>query len=377
MNQTQTQWAIGMMSGTSLDGIDAALIRSDGLTVVEAGPRLSIPYDKAFRQRLRRLLGRRDSSDEVDAVEMLLTMRHAEAVSSLLDRAELQASEVSVIGFHGQTLFHAPEDGVTRQIGDGHLLATLTGIPVVNELRTADVDAGGQGAPLVPVFHAALAAGLPKPLAVLNIGGVANVTWIGEPEENSRAGDNLLAFDTGPGNALIDDWVFGFNAGNYDKDGLLARRGKVDESLLATWLQHEFFKQRPPKSLDRNSFQVDGVNGHSLDEGAATLTAFTVAAVAKAAAWLPQTPLRWLICGGGRHNGFMMDALKECLGTAVDPVEAVGWDGDAIEAQAFGYLALRSLAKQPLTFPGTTGVASPTTGGQLHLPPGYQKPTSG
>lgn len=374
MKQAKTQWAIGMMSGTSLDGIDAALIRSDGMAVVEMGPRLSVPYDKAFRQRLRRLLGRRDSCDEVDAVEMLLTKRHAEVVASLLELAGLKALDVAVLGLHGQTLYHAPDEGITRQIGDGNLLATLAGIPVVNELRTADIDAGGQGAPLVPIFHSALAAELDKPLAVLNIGGVANVTWIGETTKGSEEGAKLLAFDTGPGNALIDDWVFGYNAGDYDKDGMLARRGTIDRGLLSIWSAHEFFTQEPPKSLDRNSFQVDGVNGLSLEEGAATLTAFTVAAIARARDWLPQAPLRWLVCGGGRRNGFMMDALRESLEAPVDPVETVGWDGDAIEAQAFGYLALRSLAKLPLTFPGTTGVASPTSGGQLHLPPGYKEP---
>jgi anhydro-N-acetylmuramic acid kinase len=361
-----------MMSGTSLDGVDAALIRSDGESLLETGPFLSLPYDSSFRKRLRRLLGLRHLTEEVAAVETLLTKRHAEAVARLLDQAGLEPRDIAAIGFHGQTLFHAPSEGFTWQIGDGNLLAALTGIVVVNELRAADVAAGGEGAPLVPVYHAALAAGLEKPLAVLNIGGVANVTWIGGPP--SAGGEELLAFDTGPGNALIDDWIFGFNAGDYDPEGSFARRGAPDRGLLAGWLAHDFFKAEPPKSLDRNSFEVDGVNGLSLTDGAATLTAFTVEAVAKAREWFPEEPKRWLVCGGGRRNAFMIESLRQRLGAAVEPVEAVGWQGDAIEAQAFGYLALRSLRGLPLTFPGTTGVREPITGGRWHLPPGYEGP---
>ncbi len=352
---------IGLMSGTSMDGIDAALLRTDGIARVEPLAFLTIPYDDAFRAALRGCLG---GIGPVEAVERALTDAHADAVARLLAQAGVAASAIDLIGFHGHTIHHAPDQRRTWQIGDGARLAAATGIAVVNDFRSADVAAGGQGAPLVPLFHRALAAGLPRPLAVLNIGGVANVTWIG----NERIGTDgaVIACDTGPGNALIDDWVLRHDGGRYDANGALAAAGAVNADALAALLAHPYFAQPTPKSLDRDAFDPAPVAGLSLADGAATLTAFTAESVARIVPHLPAVPLRWLVCGGGRRNATLMTMLADRLGVPVAAVESVGWDGDALEAQAFGYLAVRSRLGLPLSEPATTGVPVPMTGGRFH-----------
>lgn len=355
--QGDAAWAVGLMSGTSMDGIDAALIRSDGAGSVTAGAFLSQPYDAEMRRSLRSVLG---GKGPVAEVERALTLNHAAAVRRLLAEAGLAPAAVKVIGFHGHTILHRPQERRTWQIGDGALLAAETGIDVVADLRSNDMALGGEGAPLVPLYQAALATGLARPLAVVNIGGVANVTWIG-PEE-----DQVLAFDTGPGNALINDWVEQHGGEPLDRDGALAAAGKVDEELLAALLDNPYFGRRPPKSLDRDDFSAAPAAGLSLEDGAATLTAFTVAAIAEAAQHFPRPARRWLVTGGGRHNPTLMAALRTRLAAPVEPVEAVGWQGDALEAQAFAYLALRALAGLPLTLPTTTGVSRPASGGRLH-----------
>lgn len=359
MTASHDRLAIGLMSGTSLDGIDAAIVITDGDRRAGTGAAVTRPYEPALGEALRGLLGAAPDHPRVLEVERALTEAHAEAVADLLKRAGLTPAAVDVIGFHGHTLCHAPERRWTWQIGDGARLAALTGIDVVADLRGADVARGGQGAPLVPLWHRALAAGLDRPLAVVNIGGVANVTWLGAEED-------VLAFDTGPGNALIDDWVRRHGGGACDRDGALARSGRVDGEALAALLDNGWFAAPPPKSLDRDHFDPAPVATLSPADGAATLTAFTAAAIARARAWLPAAPVRWLVTGGGRHNPALMAALGECLGAPVAAVESVGWDGDALEAQAFGYLAVRSLIGAPLTLPTTTGVPAPCPGGRLY-----------
>lgn len=361
------KWAIGLMSGTSADGVDAALIKADAEHIYGFGPALSEPYDAAFRSRLTATYGGRAPAAEIAEVELELTRRHASAVLHLLERAGLKPAEIAVVGFHGQTIFHAPHERRTWQIGDGALLAKLIGIDVVNDFRTNDVAAGGQGAPLVPIFHKALADSLPpevkRPLAVLNIGGVANVTWIG-PSDSPGDG-SLLAFDTGPGNALIDDWAQRHKGTPVDLGGALAKKGRIDEDVLVQLLSHPYFDLPAPKSLDRNAFHSSLVDHLSAEDGAATLSAFTAAAIARSVHLLPEPPQNWLVCGGGRHNPVIMDALEERLDAPVRGVDEVGWDGDALEAQAFAYLALRSLAGLPISFPTTTGVKQPMTGGKV------------
>lgn len=352
--------AIGLMSGTSLDGVDAALVETDGETVGAFGPTLTLSYDERLRTDLRRILDVATTLDSTDrrlkSAEARLTEYHVRAVTAL-------RREADVIGFHGQTILHQPDRRRTWQIGDARELAWRTGIPVVHDFRSADVAAGGEGAPLAPAYHAALARDLAKPVAVLNIGGVANVTWIG-------SNDELVAFDTGPGNGPLDDWVAKHTGDAFDRDGALARSGRVDQSVLDRLLAHPYFSKPGPKSLDRLDFAASlaasGIEGLGAGDGAATLVAFTVAAIAGAP--LPAPPLRWLVTGGGRHNPAIMRGLRQRLGTAVDPVESLGWNGDALEAQCFGFLAVRTKRGLPNSFPGTTGVPAPVAGGRLTEP---------
>ena len=354
--------AIGLMSGTSMDGVDAALIETDGQSIKRFGPVHHAAYDEAFRDRLRAVLGKKpDNGTEWLDISTALTEQHVDVVRQLLDNNNIDAASIDVIGFHGHTVWHQPEARETCQIGDGALLSRRLGIPVVNDLRQADVAAGGQGAPLAPLYHCALAHDLNKPVAVLNIGGVANVTWIG-------ADETVLAFDTGPGNGLIDDWVLQTMQRPMDEGGTLARSGTVNDAALEQLLSHPYFDLVPPKSLDRLDFSYGPVKTLSPQDGAATLTAFTAEAVCKSVAHFSEAPARWLVCGGGRHNETLMEYLRKGLNVAVEPVEAVGWSGDALEAQAFGFLAVRSLQDLPITLPTTTGVPQPMTGGVYHKP---------
>ena len=364
--------AIGLMSGTSMDGIDAALIDTDG----EASNRRIgfhfTPYDAAMRERLRgacmlALAAERPGPDAViDAVARDLTLAHAQAVAALLEAAGTPASAVGVVGFHGQTVAHRPERGWTWQIGDGALLAQMTGIRVVHDFRSADVAAGGQGAPLAPGFHRALASTLERPLGVLNLGGVGNLTWFGAPTSVGFAdGDAWLSFDTGPANAPIDDWVRSVTGVDRDEGGALAATGAVHDSVLDAMLDNPWFDLAPPKSLDRDAWNVQAVRGLSAADGAATLTAFSAATVALALNHVPERPHRLLVTGGGRHNPTLMRMLTERTGVPCDPVEAVGWQGDELEAQAFAWLAVRVLDGRPTSWPETTGVPHPMVGGVL------------
>jgi anhydro-N-acetylmuramic acid kinase len=352
-------WAIGMMSGTSCDGVDAALILTDGASIDDFGPTLTLPYDGAFRARLQSCFG---GKGPVAAIERDLTERHAGAVRQLLSLANRRPSEIAVVGFHGQTIHHAPAQRQTVQIGDGALLAKLTGIDVVNDFRSADVQAGGQGAPLAPIYHLARAQNLSKPIAVLNLGGVGNVTWIGEDGA-------LLAFDTGPANALLDDWALCHTGQPVDIGGALAASGTPSSTALAKLKSDPYFALPAPKSLDRQHFKMladAALSGLSPADGAATLVAFTAWSVAEAGRVFPATPREWLVCGGGRHNPVIMQALRALLSSPVRAVDEVGWNGDALEAQAFAFMAVRSLRGLPLSFPGTTGVPKPMPGGRYH-----------
>jgi anhydro-N-acetylmuramic acid kinase len=365
--------AIGLMSGTSQDGVDVALIDTDGETIAQFGTTAFRAYTKDERTLLRRataaaanLTERTARPDVVAEAETLVNEAHAEAVESFLANNALRRDNVAAVGFHGQTLLHRPERGLTLQIGDGQALATRLGIPVVYDFRAADVAAGGQGAPLAPIFHRALVralAGAP-PVAVLNLGGVANVTYID--------GDNLIACDTGPGNALLDDFLRLRTGYPLDTDGRKAAAGTVDQNVIARLMQDPFFAAPPPKSLDRNDFRGlvgDVLDGISDEDGAATLTALTAAAVARIVPLLPRAPKTWIVAGGGARNPTLMRMLADQLAPAkIESAHAAGWSIDSLEAQAFAYLAVRSLRGLPLTFPGTTGVKEPLTGGVLVKP---------
>jgi anhydro-N-acetylmuramic acid kinase len=359
----EVQKVIGLMSGTSLDGVDAALIETDGEALVRPGPSLAISYDAGMRALLRTALETARGLTRgapmpagIAEAERQLTEIHARAVTALLEKT----GPVDLVGFHGQTILHRPEQRWTWQIGDGAFLARLTGIDVVNDFRSADVAAGGQGAPFMPLYHAAMAAGspLPKPLVVVNIGGVGNVTYID--------GDLVLAFDTGPGNAPIDDWMLRHTGKPVDRNGAFAATGKVDQAALAAMLDNPYFTKLPPKSLDRLDFGFAAVEGLAPADGAATLAAFTAASIARAAEHFPAPPVTWIISGGGRHNEFLMAQLRARLTGNVLEAEGARWDGDALEAEGFAYLAMRSKRGLPLSLPTTTGVPQPLTGGVLH-----------
>lgn len=366
MSGQKTYRAIGLMSGTSMDGIDAALIESDGDGIVRRCGFLSTPYPDEFRARLQSVMG---NVGDVSGAASELTERHAEAVSALLAAEGVASTEIDVIGFHGQTILHEPERRRTIQIGAPDMLARAIGRPVVFDLRLADVAAGGEGAPLVPVYHRALTRQLGSTVAVLNLGGVGNVTWI---EGDEGAGpEAMLAFDTGPANALVDDFVRTRRGERFDAGGAMAARGKVDEARLAELLSDSYFERQPPKSLDRDHFARRAsvaVEGLSDEDGAALLTAFSAASVALSERWFPHPPEQWIACGGGRHNATLMAMLAERLGAAILPADELGWNGDAVEAEAFAYLAIRSLQGKPLTFPGTTRAPVPLSGGTLHKP---------
>jgi anhydro-N-acetylmuramic acid kinase len=365
--------AIGLMSGTSQDGVDVAMIETDGEVITRFGPTAYRTYSKSERALLRsataaatNLVERTGRPGVVAEAEAQVNAAHAEAVETFLAANGVKPGDVTVIGFHGQTLLHRPERGLTVQIGDGRVLADRLGIPVVYDFRAADVAAGGQGAPLAPVFHRALVRrmGHEVPLAVLNVGGVANVTFID--------GDELIACDTGPGNALIDDFLRLRTGQLLDTDGRAAQAGVVDEDAIARFLAHPFFTKPPPKSLDRNDFRGwvgATLEDRSVEDGAATLTALTAAAIARIVPLLPRAPETWIVAGGGARNPTLMRMLAERLAPArVETGHAAGWSTDSLEAQAFAYLAVRSLRGLPLTFPGTTGVPHPLSGGALVRP---------
>lgn len=358
--------ALGLMSGTSLDGIDVAVIETDGERILGRGFAATYPYSDAFREKLRAglaeaacLQDRAARPGRLALLEQYLTELHAEAATHYLADHGIAPDSIDLVGFHGQTVLHRPEAGLTVQLGDGPLLSRRLGRPVVYDLRAADVAAGGQGAPLAPAYHRALAAEIrERPLAVLNLGGVANVTWIG------RDG-SLLAFDTGPASAMIDDWVREKLGRPFDAGGELAAAGTVHDGIVADWLSHPYFDQPPPKSLDRNAFDLGPVASLSPEDGAATLTAFSAAAVAAALRHLPEAPALWVASGGGRRNATLMRMIGDRVGAPVRPAEAFDIDGDSVEAEAWAFLAVRARLGLPITFPGTTGVAAPLSGGVL------------
>lgn len=364
---------IGMMSGTSLDGVDAAWVETDGERVARFGPTLTLPYAAGLRRDLRRLLDRAASAKPEDSLVLDCTARltetHAQAALATAEAVALAGlPPATVLGFHGQTILHRPgrpgdaTPGRTWQIGDAAALAAATWCSVVHDFRSADVAAGGQGAPLVPVAHVALSEALPRPLVVLNLGGVGNVTWIG-------ADGSLLAFDTGPANGPLDDWARRSAGRDYDHDGQLALAGQADGAALGRLMSHPFLAMPPPKSLDRLDFDAAlreaGADALSPQDGAATLVAFAAVCVAAASRHFPEPPLQWLVAGGGRRNPAVMRALAAALPEPVRPVEVVGWNGDALEAQCFAVLAARSLRGLPLTYPSTTGTPVALSGGRV------------
>ncbi|WP_283194519.1 anhydro-N-acetylmuramic acid kinase [Rhizobium sp. AN80A] len=368
--------AIGLMSGTSMDGVDAALLETDGENIIRRGPSLYVPYDDDLRGRWKQALQtakavveRGDRPGDLADAERVLTLCHAAVVKSLLSRHGLKPDDIDLIGFHGQTVLHRPDAGVTVQIGDGPLLASETGIDVVYDMRANDMVHGGQGAPLIPVYHAALSANLPDgfaaPVVFVNIGGISNLTYVG-------ADGALSAFDSGPGNMLIDQWVEAHTGRAYDRNGETASRGAVVPDLTRRYLSSPFFSGNIRRSLDRGDFLPPEKGEVSLEDGARTLAHVTAASIVTLADHLPHPPRTYVVCGGGRLNPVIMREfadLATAKGARVVSAEMAGFDGGAMEAEAWAYLAVRSLNGLPLTYPGTTGVCAPETGGVIARKP--------
>lgn len=366
-------WSVGLMTGTVLDGnIDVALLRTDGESIESFGAYTLAPYPQSIRSLLEATLAQArvwnfDGPEPTIFAEAedALTRAQSAAVADLIAQAGLKPEDIGVIGFHGQSVLHrAPQPGrigATRQLGNGQLMHELLGIRVAYDFRSADVRAGGQGAPLAALYHQALLRMIGATdgrTAVLNLGGVANITWWdGE--------DQLVAFDAGPANAPINDFIKARGLGEMDRDGALALGGTVDEARLQQLLTHPYLTTPYPKSLDRFDFSASMADGLGTEDGAATLTGFTTGAVGKALDLLPTRPERLVVCGGGRHNPAIMKMLGDRAGVEAVPAEKVGWRGDAIEAECFAFLAVRVLRGLPISLPSTTGAPYPLTGGEL------------
>lgn len=342
-----------------MDGVDIAVIETDGEQIGKAIAFDSFAYSIEDRSIIQASLGKRHRDETVDRAEELVTTRHIDAVNAFLKATGIQPESIDVIGFHGQTISHDPSQKFTWQIGDGEALMRATGIPVVYDFRSNDVACGGQGAPLAPVYHRAISRNWEGPIVVLNLGGVANVTWIGTDGE-------MLAFDTGPANSLMDDWMLQKVGEKMDVDGRAAASGTIQEEVLEHLLDNPFFREQPPKSLDRGDFSIAGLPEMSVEDGAATLLAFTVESIALAP--FPSQPRHMLVAGGGSRNPTLMKSLQARLPWPVDTIDTTGWSADAIEAQAFAFMAVRSRLGLPITFPGTTGATSALTGGRMVEP---------
>lgn len=368
--------AIGLMSGTSMDGIDIALLTTDGEKFVERGPSCAVSYSDGFRARLktalvdaRSITERSERPGLLKQLEHDQTLLHAIAIQDFLYSHSLKPDEIDVIGFHGQTVLHRPREALTVQIGDGALLAAETGIPVVYDMRAEDMRHGGEGAPLIPAYHAALAANLPSgldgPVVFVNIGGISNLTYVGE-------GAALIAYDSGPGNMLIDQWMELHEQGSFDAGGITAMSGVVVDAMVAKYLDHAFFKGNHRRSLDRSDFIVPAKGAADLATGARTLAYVSAAAILRSASHLPSKPGTYVVSGGGRKNAAIMSeltALAQREGARVVDADNVGIDGDAMEAEAWAYLAVRSMRGLPLTYPTTTNCDKPVSGGVLVMPP--------
>lgn len=353
-------WALGAMSGTSLDGVDAAMVLTNGMTISSFGATSYRAYSPAEQATLKAALGKWPT-DDVTKAEKVVLEAHIDALRRFAD--------VDLVGFHGQTLAHDPHGKGTFQAGDGAELAEALGQSVVWDFRSTDVEMGGEGAPLAPFFHWACAKWIKAtgPLAFLNLGGVGNLTWVDPTSDAPDAPGALLAFDTGPANAPINDLMMERRGQPFDRNGALAGQGQVVAGALELFLDEAYFRKMPPKSLDRNDFSLmlDLVRELGDADAAATMTAMSAAAVMQGMEHCPKPPGRVLVTGGGRHNPVLMAMLGTALDCPVDPVEAVGLNGDMLEAQAFAYLAVRVMRGLPTSAPGTTGVRAPVGGGQI------------
>ncbi|HVT26863.1 MAG TPA: anhydro-N-acetylmuramic acid kinase [Lacipirellulaceae bacterium] len=357
MPKKHLQKVIGLMSGTSADGADAALIATDGENEIEFFGGLTLPYDNELRARVLEASQHDVPLLELARVERDITLHHANAVAKLIDTLPKESEGTSLIGFHGHTVRHVASEGIWWQISNPWLLAEKTGMRVVSDFRRNDVAAGGQGAPLVAMFHRALFAKESRPTVILNLGGVANITWLGESEE-------IIAGDTGPGCGLLDEWIQEMAGLSHDIDGRIALQGKVNDGVVAAALATPFFSKPLPRSADRFDFDHVDVSGMSVEDGAATLCAVTVRAIVKAVKTMPKPPAVLWVTGGGVHHPVIMRMLTDHFGK-VQNVRQLNLNPDTLEAECFAWLAVRHTKRLPLTIPETTGCSRPVCGGSI------------
>lgn len=361
-------WSLGCMSGTSLDGVDAALVETDGEGITGFGPTAFHPYTDQQRQVLRQALGKWQGASEVPAAADIVETVHRRVIAGLM---EDDPSPV-LLGFHGQTFAHDPKGRGTHQAGDGQALARALKRPVVWDFRSADVRLGGEGAPLAPFFHHACARYIKAeaPVVFLNLGGVGNVTWVDPSCPAPDLAGACLAFDTGPANAPMDDLMQTRCGLSRDEGGALALAGTVDAAVVDRFLSDPYFYRVPPKSLDRNDFpDLPAMVSDLPDKDALrTLAACAAAAVAQGMEHCPTSPARVLVTGGGRHNAALMAELRARLSMPVEDIDTTGLNGDMLEAQAFAYLAVRVARGMTTSAPGTTGVGTPVGGGNVSMP---------
>lgn len=361
---TKIYKAIGLMSGTSMDGIDLALIESDGKNIIKCQDFFYREYEKSFREKLANLINQGASLNEIKLIENELTILHANLVNDFLREKKIRREEIDLIGFHGHTILHNPAQKITWQIGNGNLLNAATKIPVIADFRSADVALGGQGAPLVPIYHMHLFANQKQPCAVLNIGGVSNITFFNGNDE-----EKIQALDICFGNAPLDDLVKKHLNLNYDKDGALAKSGQVDFALCDKILQNQIFHSKPPRSFDRGDFAkiLTPITSLKINDALASLCFIHAKAVAISLKFFNEKPQEIFICGGGRKNHALIDEIKKQLPEIkIKTTEEINLNGDAIEAGAFAFLAIRKIENLPISFKNTTGVSESSVGGVLY-----------
>ena len=361
--------SIGLMSGTSCDGIDASIIRSDGEDEVHLLGNQFLRYDEktklkiiSLKERINLIIDLEKNKLEINNLERELTLLHANIVNLIIKKYEIDRSKINLIGFHGHTIFHSFKEKKTKQVGDAILLSQLTKLNVINNFRENDINNGGQGAPLVPIFHKLLQKKLKlkMPILFVNIGGISNVTYLGEEGE-------IISLDTGPGNFLIDKilQLKSKNKIQFDEDGVIAFTGNIDKNILDSYLSDPYYESLPPKSLDVNDFSLSPLRSLNLKDSVSTLSELTSITIINALDFFNSRPKEIILCGGGRKNKYIFDRIGKLSNILINDINKYKIDGDFIESQAFAYLAIRSYLKKPISFPGTTGVLKPSTGGNL------------
>jgi anhydro-N-acetylmuramic acid kinase len=358
---------IGLMSGTSSDGIDASIIKSDGENEVHFIGNFFLAYEENVKIKIRSLKEKinlisdlNKNKLEIATLEREITLLHAKTVDLITKKNKIDKSKIDLIGFHGHTIFHNFAEKKTIQIGDGKLLAQLTNSNVVNNFRENDINNGGQGAPLVPIFHKLLQnkLDLKKPILIVNIGGISNVTYIGQEKE-------IVSLDTGPGNCLIDKilQLKSKNKKQFDKNGAIAFSGSIDKNILESYLNDPYYDSLPPKSLDINDFSISPLRSLSLEDSVSTLSELTALTIVNSLSFFSVKPKKIILCGGGRKNKYIFERIKQLSNIPTNNIDEYNINGDFIESQAFAYLAIRSFLKKHISFPETTGVSRPSTGG--------------